>query len=125
MHFQQLFLNFYPDKSMDFSADVTALVRSLGIVDLLTLVFGLTIGAAMSLTITGRSVLVRGTAKGAAQLDEFEEALVTSGLVNVAKIPEGTTYQVTEKGRRFLREFAYLRRLEEETIPYAQTRSVS
>jgi hypothetical protein len=120
MHFQQLFLNYYADKSVDFSADVTALVRSLGIVDLLTLVFGLTIGAAMALTYG--SNLAKGGAKGVEQLDQFERSLMISGLVNVTKTQEGTTYQVTEMGRRFLKEFAYLQRMiEEPTVPHQET----
>jgi hypothetical protein len=117
MHFQQLFLNYYADKSVDFSVDVTALVRNLGIVDLMTLVFGLTIGAAMALT--GRSNLVKGGPKGVEQLDQYERSLMISGLVNVTKTQKGTTYQVTEMGRRFLKEFEYLQRvIEEPTLPH-------
>ena len=119
MHFQQLFLNYYADKSVDFSVNVTALVRNLGIVDLLTLVFGLTIGAAMALTAGGS--LVKGGTKGVEQLGQFEKSLMISGLVDITKTQEGTTYRVTEMGRRFLKEFAYLQRvIEEPTAPHQE-----
>lgn len=122
MHFQQLVLTYYEDKTMDFSADVTPLVRSLGVVNLLTLVFGLTIGAAMALTAGGN--LVQGRAKGLAQLGEYDKALMISGLVNITKTQRGTTYQVTEMGRRFLTEFAYLqRKVEEQTLAHQETLS--
>jgi len=122
MHFQRLFLNFYTDGTMDFSADVTALVRSLGIVDLLTLAFGFTIGAVMAFTSGSGDSLSWGRAKGVAQLGQYEKALMISGLVNVMKTREGTTYQVTETGRRFLTEFAYLqRKIEEQKLAHQDT----
>ena len=122
MHFQQLVLTYYEDKTMDFSADVTPLVRSLGFVSLLTLVFGLTIGAAMTLTAATGGNLAQGRARGLAQLGEYEKALMISGLVNVTKTQEGTTYQVTEMGRRFLTEFAYLqRKVEEQALVHQET----
>jgi hypothetical protein len=124
MHFHQLFLNFYTDGTTDFSTNVTTLVRNLGIVDLLTLTFGVTIGAAITLTAAKRAKQPEGTAEGIADLDEYEKALVASGLVIVARNKEGTTYQVTETGRRFLMEYADLRRkLEEQASAHQETLS--
>jgi hypothetical protein len=111
MHFQRMFVNFYADKSVDFSADVSTLIRSLGIVNLLTLVFGLTVGAAMALTSVEGS---RSKVKDLQKLSQYERTLTLSGLVNVTKTPEGTTYQLTEMGRRFLTEYAYLQRQVQE-----------
>lgn len=120
MHFHQLILNIYTDGTSDFSANVTTLVRNLGIVDLLTLTFGVTIGAAITLTATNRAKQTEGPAESMAHLDQYEKALVASGLVIVARNKEGTTYQVTETGRRFLMEYADLRRKLEGQAPVPQ-----
>jgi hypothetical protein len=119
IHFHQVFLNFYTNGTNDFSANVTTLVRNLGIVDLLTLIFGITIGAAITLTAANRAKQTEGPAESMAHLDKYERALVASGLVIVARNKEGTTYQMTEMGRRFLMEYADLRRkLEEQALPH-------
>ena len=114
MHFQQVVLNFYADKTTDFSTNATSLVRGLGNIDLLTLVFGLSIGAAMALTSTNGDRLDPRRAKDVSQLSQYEKALMSSGLVGINKTAEGTTYQVTEMGRRFLTEFSYLQHKCEE-----------
>lgn len=123
LHFHQFFLNFYTDGTSDFSANVTTLVRNLGIVDLLTLIFGVTIGAAITLTAANRAKPTERSAESMAHLDEYEKALVASGLVIVARNKEGTTYQVTETGRRFLIEYADLRRKLEEQASVQETLS--
>ena len=124
VHFHELFLNFYSDGTSDFSANVTSLIRSLGVVDLLTLIFGVSIGAAITLTAANRAKQTKSTAKGMRHLDQYEKALVASGLVIVAKNREGTTYQVTEMGRRFLMEYAdFRRKLEEQTSVHQETLS--
>ena len=120
MHFHQLVLNFYTDGTSDFSTNVTTLVRNLGVVDLLTLIFGVTIGAAITLTATSRAKQTEPIAENMEQLDEYEKALVASGLVLVARNKEGTTYQVTETGRRFLTEYSDLRRKLEERASVPQ-----
>lgn len=119
MHFHQLVLNFYTDGTSDFSTNVTPLVRNLGIVDLLTLIFGVTIGATITLTAANRAKQTEATAESMADLDQYEKALVASGLVVVGRNKEGTTYQVTETGRRFLMEYADLRRKlgEQASVP--------
>jgi len=124
MHFHEFFLNFYTDGTSDFSANVTTLVRSLGIVVLLALIFGVTIGAAITLTAANRAKQIAAAAESMAHLDQYEKALVASGLVIVARNKEGTTYQVTETGRRFLMEYTDLRRkLEEQASVHQETLS--
>jgi len=123
MHFHQLVLNFYTNGTSDFSTNVTPLVRNLGIVDLLTLTFGVTIGAALTLTAASRGKQTEATAEGMAHLDQYEKALVASGLVIVARNKDGVTYRVTETGRRFLMEYADLRRKLEQKAPEHQLSS--
>jgi len=120
MHFHQLVLNFYTDGTSDFSTNVTTLVRNLGIVDLLTLIFGVTIGAAITLTAYRQPKQTESPPESLADLDQYEKALVASGLVLVARNKEGTTYQVTETGRRFLMEYADLRRKIEKQVSVHQ-----
>ena len=119
IHFHQFFLNYYADGTADFSADVSALVRNLGIVNLLTLTFGVTIGAAIALTASsGTNKAQKGV--GAEHLDQYERALVDSGLVSIAENKDGTTYKVTEHGRRFLSEYSFLQRRLEQDVPQTQ-----
>jgi hypothetical protein len=114
MHFHQIFLNYYADGTMDFSADVTGLVRGLGVVNLLTLIFGLVLGVAVGLTLKSPDP-IRGLARGASNLTQYERALADSGLVRITQTQEGTTHEITERGRRFLLEYADLqRRLQEK-----------
>ena len=102
-HFQELVVTIYTSGKTDFSADVTPLVSSLGIVSLLTLIFGLAIGAAMSLTASS-AAHVQKKAIG------YEDALTTAGFMKITTTPDGRTYQLTELGQRFLRDYAFLDR---------------
>jgi hypothetical protein len=99
-HFHSLTISYYTDGTMDFSTDVTSLVRGLGIVTMLILGFGLAMGTAMGLTTKYR---VTGGNKST-----YEEALMSSGFVNITNSPNGTMYQLTETGKRFLRDYAFL-----------------
>lgn len=94
----ELTVNYYTNGAMDFSVDATSLVRSLGIISLMTLLLGLTAGAAMGL---------------GARLEEayeYEKAIEKAGFVKITDMPDGTEYQITEYGRRFLRDYAFLNR---------------
>ena len=104
-HFHELTVNYYTDGTMDFSADATALVRSLGVVSLLTLIFGLVMGSAISLT---TSNFLPNSTRIEENVDVYEKALMASGFVRVTKATNGTVYQITELGRRFLRDYAFL-----------------
>ena len=88
---------------MDFSTDVTTLVRSLGTISLMTLGLGIMVGAAAVLT----TVDVR---QGKKTLTGYENSLVGAGLVIATPVAEGVAYQLTENGRRFLNEYAFLTR---------------
>ena len=99
-HFHELVITTYTNGTMDFSTDATMLVRSLGIVSLLTLILGLIIGATMGLT-ASNIVHVK---------NEYEHELMTTGFVKITPTPDGATYQLTEHGRQFLRDYAFLDR---------------
>jgi hypothetical protein len=101
-HFPQVIISFYNSGSIDFSADVTALVRGLGAVSLMTLVVGFTVGAAMALTHTEAT-------KTKQDLDNYESAVVNAGFVKIMSNSNGTTYELTPAGRRFLREYEFLK----------------
>jgi len=101
-HFHELVITTYTNGTMDFSTDATTLIRSLGIVSLLTLILGLIIGATMGLT-ASNIVRVKNP-------DEYEHELMTAAFVKVTPTPDGTTYQLTEHGRQFLRDYAFLDR---------------
>jgi len=101
-HFHELVITTYTNGTMDFSTDATILVRSLGIVSLLTLILGLVIGATMGLT-ASNIVHVKKT-------DEYEHELMATGFVKITPTPDGATYQLTEHGRQFLRDYAFLDR---------------
>jgi hypothetical protein len=114
VHLHQIFLNYYQDGTVDFSVNVTGLVRSLGVVDLLTLTFGLALGAALALTLKSPDS-VQGANNDTRHLNEYDRALSNSGFVRITRRQSGTTYQVTELGRRFLLENADLQhKLQEE-----------
>ena len=42
--------------------------------------------------------------------NEYESSLTTAGFMKITATPDGTTYELTEHGRRFLREYAFLNR---------------
>jgi hypothetical protein len=102
-HFHELVITTYTNGTMDFSTDATILVRSLGIVSLLTLILGLVIGATMGLT---ASSVVHVKEK----MNDYEHALAAAGFMKITPTPDGVTYQLTEHGRHFLREYAFLDR---------------
>ncbi len=108
MPIHQIFLLRYRDGTLGFGVDVTGLVRSLGVVNLLTLTFGLALGAALVLTLKGSTPAWGLAEEETSHLNEYERALANSGLVQITRTEEGTTYQVTEMGRRFLFEYADL-----------------
>ncbi len=100
-HFHQVVLTTYINGTADFSTDATTLIRRLGIVSLLTLIFGLVIGATIGLTVPNVAHVKK--------TDEYEQALRAIGFVKITTTPDGTTYQLTEHGRQFLRDYAFPR----------------
>jgi len=113
-YFQELVVNFYTNGTVSLSTDVTGLVRSLGIISLLTLILGLTIGAALGLIAID---LPDEANRTEGDLNEYEKALASSGFVKVTAASDGTTYQLTEVGKRFLRDYAFLNRRIEDNEP--------
>lgn len=103
-HFQELVVTMYTNGTTDFSANVTPLVSSLGIVSLLTLIFGIAIGAAMSLTASSIPNVHKKPE------EEYEDIVRTAGFMKITTTAEGKTYQLTELGHRFLRDYAFLNR---------------
>jgi hypothetical protein len=108
-HFEQVTLNFYTNGKADFSTDATNLVRSLGTIALLALIFGVTTGAAFGLTLSTHLKAPNSTTPSAG----YEEEMAKAGFVVINKTTEGTTYRLTEIGRRFLREYRFLEKTEE------------
>ena len=106
-HFQQVTLNFYTNGKVDFTTDASNLVRSLGTVAMLSLVFGVTIGAAVGLTCSPHFAANSGPGSN------YEEEMDKMGFVVITKTDEGTTYQLTDLGRRFLREYRFLEKPEQ------------
>lgn len=111
-HFQQVTLNFYMNGKSDFTADVSSLVRSLGTVAIFSLTFGVTTGVAIGFTCSPRSE----TMKSASNTNTYEEEMTKMGFVEINKTEQGTTYKLTENGRRFLRDYRFLEKTEEVTI---------
>lgn len=108
-HFEQVTLNYYTNGKVDFTTDASSLVRSLATVAMLTLVFGIATGAAVGLTCGPHfEVADVPSARG-----EYEENVAKKGLVVISKTGEGTTYRLTDLGRRFLREYRFLDKMEE------------
>jgi hypothetical protein len=103
IHFNELIVTTYTNGTVDFSTDASMLVRSLGILSLLTLTLGLALGAAMGLTASSFARVEKKT-------DQYESSLTTAGFMKITAARDGTTYQLTEHGRRFLREYAFLNR---------------
>ena len=93
----ELTLNTYANGAADFSVDATSLVRNLGFVSLMTLILGLTAGAAVGLG--SRIEKTYG----------YEEAIKRAGFVKITQVPNGTAYQLTELGKRFLKDYAFLK----------------
>lgn len=78
-------------------------VRSLGTVAAFALIFGVATGAAIGLTCSHHVVT-----SASANPNAYEEEVTKTGLVVINKTNEGTTYQLTELGRRFLKEYRFL-----------------
>lgn len=108
-HFGQVTLNYYTNGRVDFSTDVSSLVRSLGTVAMLTLFFGVTLGAAVGLTCSPHFEATDSKSGRS----NYEEEMAKMGFVVVTKTAEGTTYQLTDHGRRFLREYRFLEKTEQ------------
>jgi len=106
-HFEQLTLNYYTNGKVDFTTDVSSLVGSLTTVSLLSLVFGVTIGAAIGLTCSPHFEPTDS------RLSNYEEEMAKMGFVVITKTDEGTTYRLTDYGRRFLREYRFLEKTEQ------------
>ena len=107
-HFEKVTLNIYTNGSTDFTTDATNLVRSLGAIAILSLVFGVAGGAAVGLTYNThpKGIESKTGAEG------YEEKIANAGFVKIDRTSEGTTYQLTEFGRRFLAEYRFLEKLE-------------
>jgi hypothetical protein len=108
-HFEQVTLNFYTNGKADFTTDASNLVRSLGTVAMLTMLFGITIGAAVGLTC---SPLFESADPGSGRRS-YEEEMSKMGFVVITKTDQGTTYRLTDLGRRFLREYRFLEKTEQ------------
>ena len=106
-HFEQVTLNYYTNGKVDFTTDVSGLVRSLATVAILSLVFGITIGAAVGLTCSPHFEAANSGRS------DYEEEMAKMGFVVITKTDEGTTYQLTDFGRRFLREYRFLEKTEQ------------
>lgn len=102
-HFHELVITTYANGTMDFSTDATALVRSLGILSGLTLILGLVSGTAMGLTMSNIAHVKEKTV-------EYGDALAAARFVKITSTPDGATYRLTENGRQFLRDYAFLDR---------------
>jgi len=106
-HFHELVITTYANGAMDFSTDATGLVRSLGILSLLTLILGLVLGATIGLTASSVHVKVAEVEEKTAR---YDHAVSAAGFVKITPTPDGVTYQLTEHGRQFLRDYAFLDR---------------
>lgn len=114
-HFREVRLNFYPNGAVDFSTDMTGIVRSLSILALLTMVIGLLVGTAMGLS----SLNLSKTAKaiGKTTVDESMELLLKSGFIRGIITNGRTHYEITDSGRQFLEEYQELNAGPEQTPP--------
>jgi hypothetical protein len=111
-HFEQVTLNYYTNGKVDFTTDVSSLVRSLATVAMLSLFFGITIGAAVGLTCSPHFDAA-GSRSGQSK---YEEEMAKMGFVVISKTDEGTTYRLTDLGRRFLREYRFLEKAEQNLV---------
>ena len=111
-HFEQVTLNYYTNGSADFSTNIASVVRSLGTIAMFSLVFGVTTGAAITLTCSGHFK----PSDSVSEQGRYEAEMTEAGFVVINRTDEGTTYKLTELGRRFLRDYQFLERTEETTI---------
>jgi len=110
-HFQQVTLNYYSNGSTDFTANAASLVRSFAGIALFSLVFGFTTGAAIGLAYSAQTDTANPTA-----LSSYEGAITKLGFVEMKQTREGTTYRLTDQGRRFLRDYRFLEETETATV---------
>jgi len=96
-HFHTLSLNFYQNGAMDFTTDMTSLVRSLGMVALATMIVGALIGTAIGIT-SARPNRTFGFSRSGL-LDKLVRQYSTEG---------GTRYELTSEGLQFLKEYAVI-----------------
>ena len=106
-HFHELTLNAYTDGTADFTVDATKMTRALSVLALLTMMFGLLIGAAIGLTSINFSRTARTVGK--ATVEESMELLLKSGFVKSAPTEDGTKYEITDTGLRFLGDYQDLK----------------
>ena len=111
-HFEQVTLNYYANGSADFSTNIAGVVRSLGTIAMFSLVIGATTGAAIGLTCTGHFK----PSDSVSEQGRYEAEMTKAGFVVINQTDQGTTYKLTELGRRFLRDYQFLERTEETTI---------
>lgn len=112
LHFEHVTLNYYANGKVDFTADITGLVRSLATIAMLSLIFGITTGAAIGLTFS----LHLKRSNAAAGLGGYEEEMTKAGFVEINKTDQGTTYKLTDLGRQFLRDYRFLEKTEENVV---------
>jgi len=109
-HFEQLTFNVYRNGSVDFTADATSLVRSLGTVAVLSLFVGVSTGVAIGLT----CCLPPKASNSTPGLSEYEREITKLGLVVINKTEGATSYTLTDHGRHFLRDYRFLESTEEK-----------
>jgi hypothetical protein len=111
-HFEQLTLNYYTNGKVDFTTDAAGLVRSLATIAMLSLIFGITTGAAIGLTCSSHLK----ASNSAAELGGYEGEMSKAGFVEINKTDQGTTYKLTNLGRQFLRDYRFLEKTEENIV---------
>ena len=102
-HFHKLSLNLYQNGAMDFSTDMTSLVRSLGLVALASMIVGALAWTAIGITKTKLNRIAGITSPGL--LHRFVRQQSTG---------EGTKYELTDEGLQLLKEYALLEQPPEE-----------
>lgn len=115
-HFEQVVLNYYVNGDTDFTTNVASLVRTLGTVAVLSLIFGVTMGAAICLTCLQNVGSSNSTSSRGAVLSGYEEEMMQAGFVEINRTEEGVTYRLTELGRRFLTDYRFLEQPEETIV---------
>lgn len=104
-HFQRLSLNLYDNGVTDFSTDITGLVRGLGTMALLTMVLGLLIGTTIGLGPVQGLVEKESMEGQIVRSIKVDVTLLKSRLVSAIATEEGTKFELTDEGKRFLAEY--------------------
>ena len=102
-HFQEVTLNFYKNRPMDFSANVTVLVRGLGVVALGCMTLGVVVGSLIGLRHT--RPLPEKKEGHYAPDTKIDVLLLKSGLVSGIATREGVKFELTARGKQFLQEY--------------------